>query len=325
MILTPQSIIMLIRAYALPTSIFSWLVAFNFGVINGGNILYGIIALVGICFAHLGANVFDDYIDYIFLKKGIDENGKQVLINAQKGKCECLLTGMITKNQMLILAIFLFSVAILTGVFFISKLGFGIIYFMLIGGILGVLYPILGRFRLCELAIGIIYGPLLFSGVYYVMMGYFDYRTLLICVPTMLLTINLLYTDTTLDYDIDKTENKKTLANLFSSKWGSLNFHKVLLSGVYISIISMVYYKLISPYSLLTLITIPAVISLINSMRLNITEPEILPKKLFVDGVMENWNAIVQEGSSKFMFRMYQARNLIMCFSIIFAISLYMK
>ena len=58
----------LTRAYALPTSIFSWLVAFSFASINGGNSTYGFIALLGICLAHLGANVFDDYIDFKYNK-----------------------------------------------------------------------------------------------------------------------------------------------------------------------------------------------------------------------------------------------------------------
>jgi len=51
------------RIFSLPMTILSWLVIFTFSLIDSGNILYGILALVGICFAHLGTNLLDDYFD----------------------------------------------------------------------------------------------------------------------------------------------------------------------------------------------------------------------------------------------------------------------
>ena len=113
---------MITRAYALPMSIFSWLVAFAYGVSCSGNILYGFLALIGICLAHLGANMFDDYIDYNSLKR-IDENGNVFLINVQKGKCEYLLNNTITPNQLLLSSFLCFGLAICVGIFFISKIG----------------------------------------------------------------------------------------------------------------------------------------------------------------------------------------------------------
>ena len=60
------------RIFSLPMTIQSWLVIFVFSLIDSGNILYGILALLGICFAHLGANIFDDYIDYKSLIKQVN-------------------------------------------------------------------------------------------------------------------------------------------------------------------------------------------------------------------------------------------------------------
>ena len=113
---------MITRAYALPMSIFSWLVAFAYGLSQSGNIIYGIIALFGICFAHLGANMFDDYIDYNTLKR-VDENGNIFLLNAQQGKCEYLLNKTITPNQLLLFSLLCFGLAVCIGIFFISKIG----------------------------------------------------------------------------------------------------------------------------------------------------------------------------------------------------------
>ena len=57
------------RGYSAPMSILNWLVVFVLTIKTeqDANILYGLLGLVGIFFAHLGTNLFDDCIDY-FLK-----------------------------------------------------------------------------------------------------------------------------------------------------------------------------------------------------------------------------------------------------------------
>lgn len=314
-----KPLIMITRAYALPMSIFSWLVAFAYGLSQSGNIIYGIIALFGICFAHLGANMFDDYIDYNTLKR-VDENGNVFLVNAQQGKCEYLLNKTITPNQLLLFSLLCFGLAVCVGIFFISKIGISIFIIMLLSGLAGILYPIAGKFRLCETLIALIYGSLLFGGVNCVMNGVYDWKTLIVCLPTMLLTVNLLYTDTMLDYDLDKSENKKTIANMFSRK-NSLICHKLLLSIAYLSLF-LVYWNTKTISIFITLITIPMAVNLITSVRLFIEDKTKLPKRKFYEGPMENWDIILQEGSASFMMRMYQARNLMIFFSTIYAIAL---
>lgn len=314
-----KSLIMITRAYALPMSIFSWLVAFAYGLSQSGNIIYGIIALFGICFAHLGANMFDDYIDYNTLKR-VDENGNVFLVNAQQGKCEYLLNKTITPKQLILLSVLCFGLACCIGLFFILKIGLAVLIIMLLSGLLGILYPIAGRFRLCEFFIALIYGPLLFGGVSCVMNGVYDWKTLIVCLPTMLLTVNLLYTDTMLDYDLDKSEKKKTIANMFSRK-NSLICHKLLLSLAYLSLF-LVYWNTKTISIFITLITIPMAVNLITSVRLFIEDKTKLPKRKFYEGPMENWDIILQEGSASFMMRMYQARNLMIFFSTIYAIAL---
>ena len=314
-----KPLIMITRVYALPMSIFSWLVAFAYGLSQSGNIIYGIIALFGICFAHLGANMFDDYIDYNTLKR-VDENGNVFLVNAQQGKCEYLLNKTITPNQLLLFSLLCFGLAVCVGIFFISKIGISIFIIMLLSGLAGILYPIAGKFRLCEILIALIYGPLLFGGVSCVMNRVYDWKTLIVCLPTMLLTVNLLYTDTMLDYDLDKSENKKTIANMFSRK-NSLNCHKLLLILVYLSLF-LVYLSINTIGIFITLITIPMAINLISSMKLYIDDKTKLPKRRFYEGPMENWDIILNEGSASFMIRMYQARNLMIFFSIIYSATL---
>lgn len=52
------------RPYSVPMTFLSWLVIFCYGVKHGGNILCGLIALIGISLVHLSTNLCDDYFDY---------------------------------------------------------------------------------------------------------------------------------------------------------------------------------------------------------------------------------------------------------------------
>ena len=59
------------RIFTIPMSVFSWLVVFTFAFYHGGNVLNGILALIGICCGQLATNLFDDYVDYkVLTKKG---------------------------------------------------------------------------------------------------------------------------------------------------------------------------------------------------------------------------------------------------------------
>ena len=48
------------RVFSLPMTIMSWLVVFTYSAFVSGNIKYGLIAFIGVCFAHLAANILDD-------------------------------------------------------------------------------------------------------------------------------------------------------------------------------------------------------------------------------------------------------------------------
>ena len=73
------------RIFSLPMAILSWLVIFVYTLKNGGNILNGVIALIGISFAQLATNLFDDYMDY-----------KNLPPNSQQAKCAYIKEGKAT-------------------------------------------------------------------------------------------------------------------------------------------------------------------------------------------------------------------------------------
>ena len=76
-------------------TLFSWIVIFVYSL--PGNYINGLLALIGISFAHLATNLFDDYIDY----KNLDDN-------CQKCKCAYIKQGKATINDVLMVVIIYF-------------------------------------------------------------------------------------------------------------------------------------------------------------------------------------------------------------------------
>ena len=191
------------RIFSLPMTIMSWLVAFVFALLNAGNTLYGILAFFGVCFAHLATNIFDDYFDYKALIKQVGFNKKEYLKNSQRTKCRYIISGRMKTKEVLALALLYATAAVCIGLFLYFKCGIGVIYFALIGGIIGISYSFLSKIRLSELAVALAYGPALFGGVYYVMTKTFSKEVLILSVPTMFITVVLLYIHTIMDYEYD--------------------------------------------------------------------------------------------------------------------------
>ena len=310
------------RIFSLPMTIFSWLVIFVYSLINAGNLLYGLLALFGICFAHLGANVLDDYIDYKILIKSLGFNKDEYLKHSQKTKCRYIIEGKLKEKDVLQLALTYLFVAFILGVFLSTKCGIGVIYYALIGAAIALIYPIASRFCLSEILIGIAFGPALFGGVYYVMCGTIEWEVFLISLPIALITIILLYIHTIMDYKFDKEEGKKTLANIFSTQEKSLAILKTFIILTYISILPLCIFDILDWQVFLVLLTIPHAIDLYNSMQVFTIDNENIPEKKWLHFPMENIDFFAKRGEGAFMFRMLQARNLSIYFSILFTVAI---
>ena len=311
------------RIYSLPMTIMSWLVIYVFSVLGSGNWLYGLIALVGICFAHLATNVLDDYLDYKFLIKQVNFNKEEYLKNTQKTKCRYILTGIMTEKELLELACSYLFLAGLIGLFLFFKCGVGVIYYGLAGGIITLLYSLLSRFRLSEILVALAYGPVLFGGVYYVMTKTFSWDVFLLSLPTMFVTVILLYIHTVMDYEFDINEGKKTIANFFDSQLDSLIVLKILIFLAYLSPILICIFNILDWQIFAVWLTIPLAKDLYSSMKEYSINPSSIPKKKWYHFPMENIEHIKKLDAEAFMIRMYQSRNLMIYYSLILTVSIF--
>ena len=242
------------RGYSLPMCITNWLVIFCLGIQHNGNILFGIIALIGLLFAQMGTNVFDDAIDH-WLK-----------VPKQQYKSTYLDNGETNLKTILILAIVYFSIAASIGLFFTIKCGIFVLVLAIIGGLIALIYPKLNNFALGELAVSLTFGPLMFMGVYYVMCNSINPQAILLSIPATIFTVAVLMIHALMDYDFDKKSGKKTLVLLTGSKQNGLNLIYSLLVFAYIFTGYLIFYKHLAIYALASLITIPSLIVLYKKL-----------------------------------------------------------
>lgn len=250
------------RAYSLPMSVTAWAIPFSLGCFNDGNILYGFIALVGIICAHLGANLFDDIIDYKGYLKNSAKNGN---INLKKGKCKCFIENQISLFAAYKAVVFLFFIAVLTGIFFVYIYKLPVLIIMAIAAFLCLLYPKSGRFGLSELIIGFMFSPLLFTGVYFVMTGGLSQKLEWMSLSFALVTITLLYTDFFLDYNSDKINGKKTIPVISGSKNNAYYFYIFIIFLIYANLFFGIHAHIFSlKYLLIFLSVFPALKTMRN-------------------------------------------------------------
>lgn len=279
------------RLFSLPMTLLSWLIIFVYSLKLGGNVLNGVLALVGISFAHLATNLFDDYVDY----KNLPEN-------SQKCKCAYIKDGSVTISDVLKVVIIYLAIAAGMGFVLFLRCGFPVIFLAIIGGIITLIYAKLSQRGFSELAVGTAFGPLLFEGVYFVMTGYFSWTVFVMSVAVVIFTIGLMYVHTVLDFEGDMNVHKMTLACRLGDKNKAINGILILYGIAYVAtILSGLMLK--NYYIYVSFLLVPLVFKLYKSLKTYTCGGEV----------------------KEFYFRLLQARNLMVYYSIILVLCLLIK
>ena len=162
------------------------------------------------------------------------------------------------------------------------------------------------------------YGPLLFCGVNYVMTKTFSWEIFVLAIPTMIMTVVLLYIHSVMDFDYDLKEGHYTIANIFNSQLESLIILKILLVIAYVSLFGICIFDISNWQVLLGLLTIPLAYDLYKSMTDYSLDNKSIPEIKWFHFPMENMKRIEKLKAESFMIRMYQSRNLMIYFSVLF-------
>ena len=208
----------------------------------------GIMALVNIILVHAAGNVWSDYHDY---KKGVDaEDTYGVRILTDK---------LFTPKEVLCLSVTLQVLAVAMGLLMVYLTGITLLWFGLAGIALSLLYSPLKYAALGDLVIMACYALLPMLGTTFICSGEIVPEVLWLAVPVGSITVAILHANNTRDIETDRRAKIHTFAMLTGRRFaiGMYVFELVL---PYLWLIITAFMGLVSPRTLLTLITLPIAI-----------------------------------------------------------------
>ena len=292
---------------------------------DGFSVFGGILAVLGVGAGHLSANLLDDYFDYKVKKTDFRKQLEHQGMRARIAKCTYLTSGETTLRQLLIACFIFGAITLVIGLALYWFRDRNILILAVITGVLCVFYsgpPLRLSYRgLGEIVIGIVFGPMLMTGVFYAACGVFDRSVLFVSVPVGLLVANIVYSHAIMDYEPDMMVGKMTFAVLLKNKKLMLGFLLLLLISTFAIIIIGVVYSYLSPNYLVSLLAIPMAVSLYRLMVAFVRDPKRSYSPRFWMGPMNNWKRIQEAGIDWFMIRWLLARNLLSFFCIILMIA----
>ena len=291
----------------------------------------------GICAAHLGMNLADDYFDFKHDSR-IRSDLSSTSIRARMEKCHYLLregdaaTGerkaTISQLGWAVVA-FLGFAALMGGITFVAQwlihgwqAAMGIVIYAVAGLIVGINYsgkPLeLGYHGLGELVIGLMFGPLNMMGVQAALTGApFTWQMLCISIGIGCMVTNIVYVHSVMEVDADAELGKMTFARLLKSKKAMIIFIGIFAIVPFVMLALGICLGWWSPWYLLTIATLPMSIFLIHSTRLFAYGLPRNDTPRWWMGPMGNWEGYKQAGMDWFLFRWLLARNICTFFCLI--------
>jgi 1,4-dihydroxy-2-naphthoate polyprenyltransferase len=138
---------------------------------------YWLLLALGLVLAHATNNLLNDYTDYV---RGVDQDN---YYRAQYGP-QPLVHGLLNKRQLLTYAAVTGALALACGLALVLLRG-GLTWVFLLSGVFFVLFytwPLKG-IALGEIAVLLVWGPLMIGGGYYVVTGVWDWNVVLASLP----------------------------------------------------------------------------------------------------------------------------------------------
>ena len=215
---------------------------------------------IGLIMAHATNNLLNDYIDY---KRGVDEDN---YYRAQYGP-QCLVHGLMTTRQLLTYAAVSGIIALAAGLGLIILQG-GLTWILLALGAFFVLFYTwpLKYIGLGEIAVLIVWGPLMIGGGYYVITGTWEWNVILASLPYALGVTGVIFGKHIDKFDMDKERGIHTLPVLLGEKL-SRNIALGMIFLQYILVVYLVISGFFTPLMLIVFFSIPVLQQIIPLFR----------------------------------------------------------
>jgi 1,4-dihydroxy-2-naphthoate octaprenyltransferase len=215
------------------------------------NIVYALLALVGLLLCHASVNILNDYFDY---KSGVDLKTIKTPFSGGSG---ILPAELMKPRQAWLYGLITFILAVPVGVYFVIVQGWQLLPLLVVGGVCILFYTtVILKIRFPEWSPGLGLGILPVLGAYFVQTGSYSLSAFIASIPSGLLVLNLLLLNEFPDVEADKIANKKTLPIIIGSRNSAIvySFFMVLM---YVCIIGSVIAGRMPVFTLIALLTVP--------------------------------------------------------------------
>ena len=317
---TIKNFVELVRGYALAMTFASAMVIWAFAHFhNNYSPINFILLFIALCMVHMFGNLFDDYAD---IKKKLKEGFKleEMNFDSHTIKARLIRNSTFSLNSVEIILTVLALISTLVGAYFTALAGFSILFFMLLGGILILFYPISSKYGVSEIIIGLLFGPIEIMGGYLALTGEFDGNLFLLSIAIFFSTLVLLHTDNIMDWEFDIKNGKKTLAILSQTKQNAIKILELIIYSAYTIVVFGVIFQKLNPFSLYVFLTLPIAVKLIPSITEYVEVRDVKFEPRWYWGLFENWKEIEKQNASYYMFRFYLARNFAFWFAFFVAL-----
>ena len=207
-------------------------------------------ALIGIVFAHASNNLINDLIDS---KKGIDKgNYYRSLYGPQTVEHKLLSNAGIAR-----FIGFSLIIALLAGAFLIWQTGMVTFYLMIIGLFFLLFYTWpLKYIALGEVAVLLVWGPLMIGGGYYVLAGHWDWSVIWASIPYYFGVTTVIFGKHIDKIQVDKEKRIYTLPVLLGEKLSRFAVLGMLVAP-YLLVLAMILTRYFTPVMLVVFLALP--------------------------------------------------------------------
>jgi 1,4-dihydroxy-2-naphthoate polyprenyltransferase len=221
------------------------------------NLLAWFILALGLVLAHASNNIFNDYTDY---RRGVDkDNYYRTMYGPQP-----VADGLMTKRQHLTYFAITAFLALLCGLFLILTRGNDLTVWILLG--LGAFFVLfytwpLKYVAMGEVAVFIVWGPLMIGGGYYVLTGVWNWTVVWASLPYVLGVTTVIFGKHIDKLLVDKAKKIFTLPVLIGEKAARLAV-LAMMALPYLLVVTLIALRYFTPVLLLVFLALPTFLKL---------------------------------------------------------------
>jgi 1,4-dihydroxy-2-naphthoate polyprenyltransferase len=222
-----------------------------------------VLTILGITLLHAGANVINDYFDY---RNKVDT---REVPGSYATEGRVLIQKQLQPHQVLLIGLTLSGLSLPIGIYLTLVKGPSIFLLGFLGFMTSLCYTArpmaLKYIALGEVAVFLMFGPLIVMGAYYVQRGEFSAQALWVSLPPGILVALILLANNIRDIQFDGQVKIRTIATVLGRPL-SVKLYEVLLALVYGVTALLVILGQLSGWALLTLLSLPLALKLIKML-----------------------------------------------------------